>query len=173
VTGAALAVALLVGCTADGADEGGDPGDGDDPTATDPADGDAAADSPVTSGDFAEDYLAAADRYADALAQVQDDGAAEVAADPVGASQVYADLEAVTAAVHEEVAALDPPDAAVEAVDGLLDNLAAQLASLDGVVAASEERDDRAMQRHLEDYADRLAVWRDRHDDLVASFDAA
>ena len=116
---------------------------------------------------FAQGYQAAAEHYADALEVVQNEGAAAVAEDAAGAHEVYEQLRAVTEAAREEFAALQPPPELDDELDGLLDNFAAQIDTLADVVNAARERDDRAVQRGLEDYADQLSVWRERHTELV------
>ena len=150
-------LALLLACS----DDGSDAEDRDGRPVQDEA-------APGDPDDFLGAYQRAADEYADALGEAQERGGAAIGEDPVGATDSYADLAAVTDDAHGRFAQLDPPDAASDAFDGLLDNLDAQLDALDAAVSASQERDDRALQQHLEDYADRLSVWRDRHDELLA-----
>lgn len=116
---------------------------------------------------FATAYRAAADRYADALEELQAGGAAAVAEDPVGAHEVYGELQAVTEAARDDFESLEPPTDLADDLDGLLTNFAAQLATLADAVEGARERDDRAVQRDLEDYADQLSVWRERHTELT------
>ncbi len=159
---AASGVAACTGSEDDQAEqEAGDSGDA----------GDAAGDASDAGSDgspeaFAAEYRAAADRYAEALEELQAGGAAAVAEDPVGAHEVYADLQAVTEAARDDFESLQPPAELADDLDGLLANFAAQISTLADAVEGARERDDRAVQRDLEDYADQLSVWRERHAEL-------
>lgn len=153
-SGALLAALLLGACTGDDDGESGDP------------DAEAAEDAEREAEAFSAEYRQAAERYADRLEEVQEEGAPQVAADPIGAHEVYAALAAVTEAAREDFAALEATPALSDELDGLLENFEAQLRTLAEVVEASRERDDRALQRGLEDYADQLSVWRDRHTEI-------
>ena len=151
---------LLSACT--GADDGAAAEDGagagptEEPTAE--------ASEPAT---FAEGYRSSAEDYANALEIVQNEGAPAVAEDAVGAHEVYEQLRLVTEAARADFAALQPPSELADEHAGLLDNFAAQIDTLADVVDAARERDDRAVQRGLQDYADLLSVWRERHTELV------
>ena len=163
----ALAVLLLLAaCTGGSDDDTAESGEDGGSQTADSAEDDAAdSGSPAS---FAEAYTAAADRYADALEEIQDEGAPVVAEDPVGAHEVYEDLRAVTEAARDDFDSLEPPAEFADDLDGVLANFTAQIQTLADSVDAARERDDRALQRGLEDYADQLSVWRERHTELTA-----
>ena len=159
-----LAVLLLIAaCTGGADDDAAESGEDADGQAADTTEGDTGSPS-----SFAQGYEAAADRYADALEEIQSEGAPVVAEDPVGAHEVYEELRAVTEAAHDDFDALEPPPEFADALDGVLANFSAQIRTLAESVDAARERDDRALQRGLEDYADQLSVWRERHTELTA-----
>ena len=164
-----LAAFVLAACTGTGSDSeqaSQEPGRAQGTEAPDSA-GDPESQLDGSPAAFATAYRAAADRYADALEEIQSEGAPVVAEDPVGADEVYEDLRAVTEAARADFDALDPPAEFADALDGVLDNFSAQIRTLADSVDAARERDDRALQRGLEDYADQLSVWRERHTELT------
>ena len=160
----AVFVLLLAACTGDDED-GEERTDGAD--GADPGTEETASDEDASDEAFAEAYQAAAEDYADALEVVQNERAPAVAEDPVGAHEVYDELRAVTEAAREDFATLDAPSELDDELDGLLANFSAQIDTLADAVEAASERDDRALQRSLEDYADQLSVWRERHAELT------